>query len=55
MNPKPLVNSDGLDLMGWHRLLNSPVRQVARQGDTVRHDLPDLIARLEPLVPPEPG
>ena len=23
--------------------------------DTVRHDLPDLIARLEPLVPPEAG
>jgi len=23
--------------------------------DTVHHDLPDLIARLEPLVPPEPG
>lgn len=23
--------------------------------DTVRHDLPDLIARLEPLVPPESG
>ena len=22
--------------------------------DTVRHDLPDLIARLKPLVPPEP-
>ena len=24
-----------------------------RVWDTVRHDLPDLIARLEPLVPPE--
>lgn len=23
--------------------------------DTVRHDRPDLIARLEPLVPPDPG
>ena len=23
--------------------------------DTVRHDLPELIARLEPLVPPEAG
>ena len=23
--------------------------------DTVRYDLPDLVARLEPLVPPEAG
>ena len=23
--------------------------------DTVRRDLPDMVARLEPLVPPEPG
>ena len=31
------------------------VPMSAIEAFTVRHDLPDLIARLEPLVPPEAG